>query len=159
MLMDHILGPFLSKGRVPIIIKDLSSLLLNILSCCILGRTPQPIPNRSLHCHHLMLPCHFVFSVHRREEAEPPCTWVRMLGLISHVTNENVSCKMTTVKTTRLLALAGDIMITWRSLDLLNVSRSVLTTHFSFSGRVNCPSAIEAGHAIAQMKEIHAHDE
>lgn len=81
-----------------------------------------------------------------------------MLGLSSHITNENVSFKMTTAKNISIIALADDTRITQKYLYLLDVPRSVLTIHFSFSGRLNCPSAIEAEHVLSQMKKIHAHD-
>lgn len=52
-----------------------------------------------------------------------------MLGLLSHVTDVNVPCKMMMVRDIQVPVLAGDTMITPRYLYLLHVKRFDLTTH------------------------------
>ena len=136
--MDHILGPLLAKGRESIIVNDLSSLLLNILSCWLLGRTQQPIPSRELFptiklFSQLTPPFHFFFFfffIHRVEKGRTALLLSQKAGIAF----SGNWCKTMTVKDIWVFVLAGDTRITPRYLCLLHVKRSVLTTHLCLRG-------------------------
>lgn len=161
MLMDHYPGALLSEEWESVNIKALSSLLLNIPSCCILGGTPQPINSKgNSSSPSAGAPMSFWwFFIHRREEDRTALHLNQNAGFDFSYNPWKCLLQNDDYKKHETTCFGR-----WYHNHLmaslpLGVPQSVLTTHFCFSGRLNCPSATEAGHVVSQVKEIHAHDE